>query len=101
MKIEKAAVAGTLESSDAMVTVEPAEPGSGIDFELDSVVIHQFGDQIKKVVLETLERLDVEDARVSVTDKGALDCTLKARVECAVFRANGQTEQLPWGGAIR
>jgi len=101
MKIEKLAVAGTLESSDAMVTVEPAEPGEGIDFELDSVVIHQFGDQIKKVVLETLERLDVQDAHVSVMDKGALDCTLKARVECAVFRAGGQTEQLPWGGAIR
>lgn len=101
MKIEKAAMAGTLESSDAMVTIEPAEAGTGIDFELDSVVIHQFGDQIKKVVLETLERLDVQDARISIMDKGALDCTLKARVECAVFRANGQTEQLPWGGAIR
>lgn len=101
MKLEKIAVAGTLESSDAMVTVEPVETGSGIDFELDSVVIHQFGDQIRKVVLETLERLEVADAHVSVVDKGALDCTLKARVECAVFRSTGQTEELPWGGVIR
>lgn len=101
MKLEKIAVAGTLESSDAMVTVEPVETGAGIDFELDSVVIHQFGDQIRKVVLETLERLEVADAHVSVVDKGALDCTLKARVECAVFRSTGQTEELPWGGVIR
>ncbi|MGN0266679.1 MAG: citrate lyase acyl carrier protein [Lachnospiraceae bacterium] len=93
------AVAGTMESSDAMVTVEPNE-GNGIDFELDSVVIHQFGNQIKKVVMETLKRLDVEDVKISIVDKGALDCTLKARVECAVYRSNHQTEGLPWGGAI-
>ncbi|MGN0295566.1 MAG: citrate lyase acyl carrier protein [Lachnospiraceae bacterium] len=94
------AVAGTLESSDAMVTVEPNE-GNGIDFELDSVVIHQFGNQIKKVVMETLDRLDVEDVKISIVDKGALDCTIKARVECAVYRSNYQTENLPWGGAIK
>lgn len=100
MKIKKPAVAGTLESSDCMVTVEPAEKGSGIDFELESVVIHQFGQAIKRTVLETLERLDVEDASIRIVDKGALDCTIKARVECAVYRSNGQTSQLPWGGAI-
>ena len=33
MEIKKSAVAGTLESSDAMVTVEPNE-GHGIEFEL-------------------------------------------------------------------
>lgn len=38
MEIRKNAVAGTLESSDAMVTVEPNGQGQGIDFELDSVV---------------------------------------------------------------
>ncbi|MGN0204628.1 MAG: citrate lyase acyl carrier protein [Coprococcus sp.] len=101
MDILKPAVAGTLESSDAMVTVEPNDKGAGIDFELDSVVIHQFGHQIKKVVMETLERLEVEDIRISIVDKGALDCTIKARVECAVYRANDQKKNLPWGGAIR
>ncbi len=101
MKIKKPAMAGTLESSDCMVTVEPADKGSGIDFELDSVVIHQFGESIKRTVLDTLERLDVEDAAIRVVDKGALDCTIKARVECAVYRSNGQTSQLPWGGAIQ
>lgn len=99
MDIKKAAIAGTLESSDAQVTVEP---GSGsIELEIESSVIHQFGRRIRTVVLETLERLQVSDAKVKVVDKGALDCTLKARVECAVFRSADVTEQLPWGGAIR
>ena len=101
MKIEKPAVAGTLESSDAMVTIEPKEEGEGITLELDSSVIHQYGRKITQVVMETLARLEVTDARVHVVDKGALDCTLTARVECAVYRSNGQTSDLPWGGAIR
>lgn len=99
MMIQKAAMAGTLESSDAQVFVEP---GNGsVELFIESSVIHQFGTQIQKVVLETLERLQVADVKVRVIDKGALDCTLKARVECAVFRANDRNDQFPWGGAIR
>ena len=63
--------------------------------------IHQYGRQIRKVTLETLDRLGVDNAKVTIFDKGALDCTLKARVECAVYRSNGITENLPWGGVIR
>ena len=98
MVIQKPAIAGTLESSDCMVTVEPVE--GKIDLDLDSAVIRQYGKQIRKVILETLQRLDVTDAKITVVDKGALDCTIKARVECAVYRSNGVKDQLPWGGAI-
>ncbi len=100
MEILKSAIAGTLESSDAQVTVEPGE--GGIELALTSSVMNQYGRQIKAAVLETLERLDVKSARVTVVDKGALDCTLKARVECAVFRSRGQSaENIPWGGVVR
>ena len=99
MEIKKAAMAGTLESSDAQVTVEPGT--DGIQLSIESSVIHQFGRQIKATVMETLSRLEVTDAKVTVVGKGALDCTLKARVECAVYRSNGITENLPWGGVIR
>ena len=100
MEILKPAVAGTLESSDAQVTVEPGE--GGIELTLTSSVMNQYGRQIKATVLETLERLEVTNVRVTVVDKGALDCTLKARVECAVFRSCGQSAQnIPWGGAVR
>ena len=96
----KPAVAGTLESSDAQVTVEPGE--GSLELDLSSSVMNQYGRQIKATVLETLERLGVSDARVTVVDKGALDCTLKARVECAVFRSCGASERnIPWGGAVR
>ena len=99
MTIEKSAMAGTLESSDAQVTVEPAD---GLKLFIESSVIKQYGRQIKATVLETLERLGVKDAKVSVVDKGALDCTLKARVECAVLRScNASAKNIPWGGMIR
>ena len=99
MEILKTAAAGTLESSDALVTVEP---GEGISLELSSSVMNQYGRQIKATVLETLERLEVKNAHVTVVDKGALDCTLKARVECAVFRsADASAANIPWGGVIR
>ncbi len=99
MEIKKAAMAGTLESSDAQVTVEPG--GGTLELSIESSVIHQFGRQIRKVVLETLDRLEVKSGKVTVVDKGALDCTLKARVECAVYRSNDQTDALPWGGVIQ
>lgn len=98
MLIEKSAMAGTLESSDAQVTVEP---GEGLELNIQSSVLNQYGRQIKATVLETLDRLEVKDAKVTVVDKGALDCTLKARVECAVFRSCGKsTSNIPWGGVI-
>ena len=99
MQIEKNAMAGTLESSDALVTVEPGE--GGVELELSSSVMNQYGRQIRATVLETLDRLGVTGGRVTVVDKGALDCTLKARVEAAVFRSADFKGQVPWGGAIR
>lgn len=99
MEIRKAAAAGTLESSDAMVLVEPADELSIV---INSSVMNQYGRQIKQSVEETLERLEVKSGLVTVNDKGALDCTLKARVECAVFRScDASAENIPWGGAVR
>lgn len=94
-----AAVAGTLESSDCMVTVEP---GSGqIDLDLDSVVIRQYGRQIRKVIYDTLRNLEIDNVKLTVVDKGALDCTIKARIEAAVFRSNDIRHNIPWGGAVK
>ena len=96
MEIKRPAIAGTLESSDCQVMVEAGE--GKIDLSLDSAVINQYGNQIRKVVLETLENLGVDDVKIAIVDKGALDCTI---VEGAVFRSVKQIENLPWGGAIR
>ena len=99
MEIKKPAMAGTLESSDCQVTVEP---GNGsVEFSLESAVINQYGNQIKKVAYETLENLGIDNVKLTIVDKGALDCTIRARIEAAVYRSVGQIEDLPWGGAIR
>ena len=66
MQIEKNAMAGTLESSDALVTVEPGE--GGVELELSSSVMNQYGRQIRATVLETLDRLGVTGGRVTVVD---------------------------------
>lgn len=100
MDVLRPAIAGTLESSDIQVMIEP---GNGsINLELESVVMNQYGRQIRETVMEVLKRLEVTSANIRLIDRGALDCTIKARVECAVFRSCGRSGQnVPWGGAIR
>lgn len=85
----KTAFAGTLESGDILVQIAPAEK-AGLNIDLESTVAYQFGDQIKKVITETLTSLGIDQADVKATDKGALDCTIKARVTAAAVRATGQ-----------
>ncbi|MDR9889304.1 citrate lyase acyl carrier protein [Pseudenterobacter timonensis] len=94
MEMKKEALAGTLESSDAMVRIGPSDE-PGIQLELESLVKQQFGAAIEQVVRETLASLGVTRARVAIDDKGALDCILRARVQAAALRAAEQV-QLPW-----
>ena len=86
MKLICTATAGTMESNDIMVTLEPAEAG-GIQIDLTSNVMQQFGAQIRSVITETLTEYGVENAAVTAVDKGALDCTIRARVTAAIYRA--------------
>ena len=87
MELIKRATAGTLESSDVYIEVEPAE--SGIVIELESVVLAQFGDAIREAVLDVLNAQGVENARVRVVDRGALECVIRARTETALSRGKG------------
>ena len=85
MEIRKSSVAGTMESSDIMITLEPGS--SGLEIELQSIVENQFGKQIRSVISNTLQELQVNNAKVIAVDKGALDCTIQARVKTAYARA--------------
>ena len=85
----KPASAGTLESGDILVRIAPAS-SDGLSIELESSVAAQFGGQIRKLITETLEGLGVEKADVTAVDKGALDCTIRARVTAAAVRATGK-----------
>jgi citrate lyase subunit gamma (acyl carrier protein) len=94
MKIVKTGMAGSLESSDVLITVD-SHPEKGREISLNSTVKRQYGKQILKVVNETLDLLSIEDIKVRLEDKGALDCTIRARLEAAVYRAAG-SKTYPW-----
>lgn len=87
MEIVKIASAGTMESSDAYVEIEPAE---SLDVQLESVVREQFGEEIHRVVCEVLEDNGVKGATVRIVDRGALECVIRARVETAILRGKGE-----------
>ena len=88
MSIVKRAFAGTMESSDVYVEVEPSK--GGLHVELESVVLAQFGGAIQQVVLDVLVEQGVEDAIIRIVDRGALDCVIRARVETAILRGKGE-----------
>ncbi|MFW5991876.1 MAG: citrate lyase acyl carrier protein [Halanaerobiaceae bacterium] len=85
MQVVKQATAGTLESSDVMITVKPYE--KGIQIEIKSDVASQFGEEIKKVIKNTVKNMEVNNIYVKANDKGALDYAIRARTETAILRA--------------
>lgn len=95
MEIVKTGIAGTLESSDLMVTVEKNEKKE-IQIQLKSTVEQQFGDEIRSVVLMIVQEFGITQCKLSIEDKGALDCTIIARVRAALSRACDINE-FNWG----
>jgi citrate lyase acyl carrier protein len=94
-EIKKQAIAGTLESSDLQITIDKNDD-KGIVIDLQSSVEYQYGKQIKAVIMETLNSLGIDNVNVAVVDKGALDCTIKARTIAVVHRASEITENIDW-----
>lgn len=86
MKAKKEAMAGTLESSDVLVTVSPRE-GEGVEYTIESIVLKQYGRRIRSVTEEMTTAAGLTGAAVRVQDRGALECTLRARLETALERA--------------
>ena len=84
MKLVKAAMAGTMEPSDVMVKVEPADD---LTIDLESNVAKQFGASIKATVLEVAKKMAITGATIKLVDHGALDFTIRARLETAFKRA--------------
>ena len=86
MQICKKGQAGTMQSSDLMVTVEPADE---LRIEIESTVKKQFEHLIRAKLEEVLAKCDVATGRISVNDRGALDYAIQARLEAALQRAGG------------
>lgn len=83
MDIRKRASAGTMESSDVYVEIEPAQ---GLQIQVESVVYAQFGDAIRKAAEEVLQEQGITNAHLRLVDRGALECVIRARVETAALR---------------
>lgn len=90
MEIRRKVQAGTMQSSDLMVFIEPAEE---LSIEITSTVKKQFEHLIRQKIEETLARFDVTAGRVRVTDRGALDYAIEGRMEAAIRRAAKTTEE--------
>ena len=84
MDLVKKATAGTMQSSDLVVNVEP---GDRLEIHIESTVKKQFEHLIRAAIEATLRRHGVTRAIVRVSDRGALDYAIEARVETALRRA--------------
>lgn len=85
--ISKAAKAGSLESNDIMIMIEPSDK---LEITLNSVVKEQYGDMILKAVKEVLDSEGVTKANIVLNDKGALDFTIRARMKTAIERSQNE-----------
>ncbi|MGD9910443.1 MAG: citrate lyase acyl carrier protein [Candidatus Izemoplasmatales bacterium] len=79
----KKGIAGSKESSDCLISVSEAKEQS---IEINSSVGAFFYQQIKQVVMSTLEEKGLTNVSVIVDDRGALDQTIKARLLVAIER---------------
>lgn len=85
--ISKAAKAGSLESNDLMIMIEPSDK---LDITLNSVVKEQYGDKILKAINQVLDEEGITKANIVIEDKGALDFTIRARMRTAIERSQNE-----------
>ena len=92
MIIKHTASAGTVTKNDCQVTVAPGT--EGIEVELQSIVKHQFGDQMIQAARSMAEEMGVTAAKIKIEDKGSLDYVIRARTETALLRAAKEADGL-------
>jgi citrate lyase subunit gamma (acyl carrier protein) len=80
----KKAQAGTLESSDCLVVVSPADSHT-LEYSGQNAAI--FKRRTERIVMEIAKYRAPCGAAVRIQDRGALEITLRARVETAFERA--------------
>ena len=86
MTIVNSAHAGTLESSDVYIQINPIEKDI-VEIELESTVEELYGEMIDELIRKTLKDMGVSQVHVKAQDKGAMDLVIKARLQAAVLRA--------------
>ena len=76
-------IAGSKESNDCLITIESSEKKI---IEINRIVGAFFYDQILDTVEKTLKQQGLENVKVVVEDKGALDYTIQSRLITAIER---------------
>ena len=84
MQLLHTARAGTLESSDCLVTVSPSDSFK-LEYNGANSVI--FAKRTEELVRAMLEKTGAENAKITIQDQGAIGITIKARLETALNRA--------------
>jgi len=93
MIIKQNAMAGTLESSDIQISLAQNDHEEN-QIILESPVKHLFGEEIEKVIRSILAKHSITGVRVKAIDKGALNCTIVARMQAVIYRAT--EEDIKW-----
>lgn len=93
MSTIKNVVAGTLESSDIQISIS-SNTSDQNQIILESQVSHLYGAEIERVIRSILSKHHLQGVLVKAIDKGALNCTIVARMETAIYRATGN--QINW-----
>ncbi|MEJ2199820.1 MAG: citrate lyase acyl carrier protein [Desulfuromonadaceae bacterium] len=84
MQIKRKAQAGTMQSSDLMVFLEPADD---LSIEIESTVKKQFEHLIRQQIETVLARHQIGSGHIRISDRGALDYAIVARLETGIKRA--------------
>ncbi|MDR1965642.1 MAG: citrate lyase acyl carrier protein [Synergistaceae bacterium] len=84
ISISKTASAGSVESSDCLVTVTPAD---SIEIDYSGANKKIFEKRTEAMTRAILAEYSVTAGRVHIQDQGAIEITLRARIETAVERA--------------
>lgn len=72
--------------SDCFVELEITHEG-GINIDLKSKVKGLYGEAIENLCKKELDSFGIKNAKISITDTGALDFTIAARIESAIKKA--------------
>ncbi|HOO64855.1 MAG TPA: citrate lyase acyl carrier protein [Synergistaceae bacterium] len=83
--IKRTAQAGTLESSDCVVTISP---GKGISLDYRGTNAMLFQKRTHTLVEKVLKEKGIGDADIQIQDQGALEPTMVARITTALARAS-------------
>ena len=84
MEIRHKAQAGTMQSSDMMVFVSTADT---LSIEIESTVAKQFEHLIREKIEMVLNQMEITRGHIRVSDRGALNYAIEARVKAAIRRS--------------